>query len=221
MLPTTSWAGVVADWEMNEPAGATQMADSSGHGFTGDVGSRVRTGVPTPSGRGYAFRGHGRDQDASLVVVVPDRERLDAGTRPFAVTVRFKTSVKGPNLVQKGQSGEAGGYWKVEVHKGWPTCFFRDSSGRTKAIGFVDGLQSLRVDDHRWHTVRCERRADRVRILLDPGTRYGATRQVSGRIGDVDNTRPVVIGGKLDCSGADVGCDYLTGRIDWIRIQRG
>lgn len=221
LVPASAGAVVVADWRMDEPAGATRMADASGHGLTGEVGARVRTGVRTPSGRGYGFHGHGRDRDPSLVVVVPDRQRLDPGTRRFAVTVRFRTSVKGPNLVQKGQSGEPGGYWKVEVHKGWPTCFFRDGTGRTKAIGFVDGLASLRVDDRRWHTVRCERRADAVRITLDPGTRHRATRQVAGRVGNVDNRRPVVIGGKLDCAGADVGCDYLSGRIDWVRIQRG
>jgi hypothetical protein len=221
LLPGTAWAGVVADWEMNEPAGATQMTDSSGHGLTGQVGARVRSGVATPSGRGYGFRGAGHDQDPALVVVVPDRTRLDAGTRRFSVTVRFRTSTDGPNLVQKGQSGEPGGYWKVEVHKGWPTCFFRDATGGTKAIGFVGGEQSLRVDDNRWHTLRCERRSDQVRITLEPGTRHQATRRVLGRVGNIANSRPVVIGGKLDCSGTEVGCDYLSGRVDWVRIQRG
>jgi hypothetical protein len=210
----TSWAGVVADWEMNEPSGATRMVDSSGHGLAGEIGSRVRTGVATPSGHGYGFRGHGRAMDPALLVVVPDRSRLNPGNRAFSVSLRFRTSVKGPNLIQKGQSGDSGGYWKVEVHKGWPTCLFRDGSGRGKVASFVDGPRSLRVDDDRWHTVICERSAQQVRITLDPGTRGAATRQVSGRIGTIANTRPLAIGGKHDCGTADVGCDYLTGRID-------
>jgi len=37
-------AATLADWEMNEPSGATTMIDSSGH-VNGTIGSAVKTGV--------------------------------------------------------------------------------------------------------------------------------------------------------------------------------
>ncbi|MFC4783900.1 LamG domain-containing protein [Nocardioides sp. MAHUQ-72] len=213
-------ASVVGDWQMDEPPGATAMVDSSGHGLTGDVGSLVQTGIPTPTGLGYRFSGESTERDPERLVVVPDDPLLDPHSRAYSVTLRFKTHLGSRNLVQKGQSGEPGGYWKVELHRGWPTCLFRDETGLTRAVGLVNGPKSWRADDRRWHTVRCERRPRSVRIKLDAGTPHAVTKKVHGRLGRIANQRPLMIGGKLDCSGEAVGCDYLTGKMDWLRIRK-
>lgn len=210
---------VVADWEMDEGTSATVMADQSGNGFAGHIGSDVKTGVSTPSGHGYFFSGPS-SYHPSRLVTVPDDSRLDPGTGTYAVTIRFKTGASEPNIVQKGQANQRGGYWKLVLKKGWPRCHFRDANRHTKAIGLVDGSPSWKVNDNQWHTVRCERLANGVRVTLDPGQPGSATRFIGGTIGNIDNSRPLSIGGKLDCSAPGVGCDYFNGTIDWITIDR-
>lgn len=221
MAPTAASAQVVADWGMNEGTQATRMIDDSGNGFTGDIGSLVVTGrVRAGSGYAYDFRGPRGGYRPEQLVTVPDDSRLDPGTEPYAVTLRFRTNASDPNIVQKGQSGQRGGYWKFVLKRGWPRCHFRDENHNTKAIGFVKGSPAYKVDDGQWHTVRCERLANGVRVTLNYGEPNAVSRFIRGSIGRIDNRRPLSIGGKLDCARADVGCDYFVGQIDWIRIDR-
>ena len=44
---------------------------------------------------------------------------------------------------------------------------------------------------------------------------------IRGTIGSIDNKRPFLIGGKLDCATEDVGCDYFSGQIDYVRVEKG
>jgi hypothetical protein len=219
--PAVASADTIADWELNEARGATTMQDSGPNGFTGTIGNKVTTAVSTgDGGLAYSFPGPEWGYDPGRLVTVPDDPRLDPGTQPYAVTIRFRTTQVGPNIVQKGQSGQTGGYWKLVLHKGWPRCHFRDGNNNTKAIGFVDGPTSLKVNDGRWHTLRCERLSNGVRVTLEPGTPNEVSKFIAGAIGNIDNRRPFMIGGKLDCASASVGCDYFKGQLDWIHVER-
>jgi hypothetical protein len=219
-------ADVVANWQMNEARGAKTMADSTGHGFTGTIGNRVTTGVFVSSGNGaYNFPGPAWGYDPGRLVTIPESgkndSRLDPGTSPYAVTVRFRTTAHEPNIIQKGQAGQTGGYWKLVLNHGWPRCHFRDSRGVIKAIGFVDGPEEYQLNDNQWHTVRCERTATGVKVTINPGEPGAKSKFIRGTLGTIDNKRPFLIGGKLDCLAEDVGCDYMKGQIDYVIVEKG
>lgn len=220
---STSGAGaasVTASWEMDETARPT-MVDSSGHGLSGVIGSNVAIARATPDGgRAYGFSTDRSVTDEHLVTV-PDDSQLDPGTGTYAVTVRMRTGVTSSNILQKGQSGQTGGYWKLQMHGGWPVCLFRDSAGSSRAVGFVNSSDpNTRVDDRTWHTLRCERTATGVGLTIDYGSPTAISKSINGTVGNIDNTRPLSIGGKLDCNGTTVGCDYFSGSIDWVGIER-
>jgi hypothetical protein len=137
---------------------------------------------------------------------------LNPGTSDFAVTVRFKTARVASNVVQKGQAGTSGGYWKVEIHNGLATCQFHGSTGQQRAV-----LSKSRVDNAVWHTVRCDRTASGVSISVD-GTRQ---RTLSGPTGFIANTLQMSIGGKSQCNQSTVGCDFFAGEISYVRVQKG
>ena len=216
-------AALVANWQMNEAAGATQMTDTSGNGLHGQIGADVLTGQ-TVAGTNRAYRFVGKDAQVvndGRLVTVPDDPRLDPGIGTYAVTVRFRTPLQKPNILQKGQAGQTGGYWKVVLHNGWPRCHFRDETGKTLAIGFVDDPRpETKASSNTWRTLRCARTTTGVTITLDPDSSAPITRSLKGTIGKVDNSRPLSIGGKVDCDSELVGCDYLYGYIDWVRIER-
>jgi hypothetical protein len=48
-----------------------------------------------------------------------------------------------------------------------------------------------------------------------------AERSLDGPTGDITNTVPLTIGGKLNCDQISVTCDYFVGEIDYIRIEVG
>src|SRR3954452_10944670 len=52
---TSAVGAEIADWEMNEPPGATTMHDSSGSNLSGTIGSAVVTGVVTEGATGYQW----------------------------------------------------------------------------------------------------------------------------------------------------------------------
>ncbi len=213
---------MAADWRMEERSGST-MHDSSGHNLDGIIGSAVVTGVLTSQGhRAYRFQGDRAVVNDRRLVRVPDNALLEPTNGTFAVTLRMKTGAHDPNIIQKGQSETTGGYWKFVLNDGWPRCHFRDGNHNTLAIGFVNNTDpETKVDDNNWHVIRCERTTDGVRATIDPGTPRAQTRFLRGSIGSVNNTFPLTIGGKRDCNGTTVTCDYFAGLIDWVRIKKG
>jgi hypothetical protein len=143
--------------------------------------------------------------------VVPDRASLDPGTQGFAVEVRFRTHAGNRNIMQKGQSGTTGGFWKIEISGGVATCVFRGSKGSV-------GMKSTSsVEDSKWHVVRCVRLAAGGAELYLDGVRQARTSTVSGLI---DNKIELAIGGKSRCNNTTVSCDYFHGDIDYARIDR-
>lgn len=211
-LPLPAAARTVADWQMNEARGAQIMRDRAGD-HDGLIGERVAAG-----GGVYRFPGSSRDvYDPRRILVVPESNELDPQRARFQVEIRFRTRhVLEPNLVQKGQHGQAGGYFKVALFNGrHPRCGFHDGHGRVRATGRRD----LDVTDGRWWTLRCTATGTATTlVVLHRGRRYVSVER--GRLGRVDNDKPLVIGGKLDCAAADVDCDYFRGQIDHVTVRK-
>ena len=205
----------VAIWQMNEPAGATTMVDSSANRLDGTVGSHVQTGVAlTGGGTGYRFpyiRPNTPPADPEHLVTVPNSIALNPGTGDYAVEIRMRTTHSFGNVIQKGQAGSKGGYWKFQQPSGKISCLFRGSAGSSTA----SAGSTVRVNDGNWHTVRCERTASMVTMTID-GVVTGRNRNATGTIA---NTRPVTIAGKGNCDQVEITCDYFSGDIDYVRIE--
>jgi len=202
-------ATTVGLWNFNEAAGARTAVDSSGFGQSGAVGSLVTTGV---SGAYRFSTGFTLPQERRLVTVA-STTRLDPAAGHYAATVRFKTTRASSNVVQKGQSGTAGGYWKFEIHNGLGSCVFRGSGGINEQRGV---FSTSRVDNGAWHVVRCDRSSTAVSITVD-GVKQ---KTLTGPTGTISNAWPVSIGGKSSCNGGSVGCDFFAGDIDYVRIEK-
>jgi hypothetical protein len=205
----------VAVWQMTEPSGSRRMGDSSGNGISGTIGSHVLVGTAlSGGGTGYRFpylQPNRPPADPQHLVVVQHHARLIPGTGAFAVEVRLRTTHSFGNVIQKGQAGSAGGYWKFEQPNGKISCLFRGSVGSSTATS-----GTRRVNDGRWHTVRCERSSSSVVMKVD-GVVTGRN---SNATGSIANTKPLTIAGKLSCDQVNTTCDYFAGDIDYVKIQR-
>ena len=207
----------VARWEMNEAAGATTMHDSSGHGITGKIGSVVKTGVRVQGAVAYRFPYTAPNKtpaDTPRLVTVGSAA-MNPGSRDFSVTIRYRTTHDFGNIMQKGQHGAKGGYWKLEAPHGKLTCLFRglvngQLTGKTVNSGVA-------LNDGNWHTVTCLRTATRLTMTIDGTT----TRRARGATGTISNNVPMTIGGKVNCDQVKVTCDFFSGDIDRIEVAAG
>jgi hypothetical protein len=205
---------LLASWQMNEGAGATTMVDASGNGLHGTIGSAVQTGVAFDSSNlGYRWSKTNPNEAPAKPerLVTVNNSKLNPGTRDFAVTIRYRTTHSYGNIVQKGQAGSAGGYWKLQAPQGVLSCLFRGASGSRSVNAGVA------LNDGAWHTVRCERTATGVTMTID-GTRI---RRATGATGNISNTAPLSIGGKYKCDQVKITCDYFSGDIDYLRVEVG
>jgi hypothetical protein len=221
LVATTSAANAAAshtivDWEMNEPSGSSAMLDSSGNGIDGVIGSAVITGATYDGATGYRWL----FASPTLPPVKLERviqaydDRLNPGADDYAVTLRYRTTQPFGNIVQKGQGGATGGYFKIENPGGVLTCVFRgvDDAGNFRRKEVNSGSP---LNDGQWHTARCERAANRLTLTID-----GALVATSnGTTGTISNSRPISIAGKVNCDQQTITCDYFTGDIDYIRIE--
>jgi hypothetical protein len=214
---------IVANWQMDEITKANGLVDSSDNHFNGTIGDQVMIHQPTGDG-GWAFQFPGPHfapyNPEKLALVEDVGDSLDPGpnTRSYAVTIRFKTTAPKPNIVQKGQNNVRGGFMKLVLKNGWPRCHFEDGNQNISATGFVS-TSVPKVNDGRWHTLRCERSEDGTRVTLDAGTPNEETRVNHKVVGTIDNSRPFMIGGKLDCNREGVTCDFFAGQLDWVKIE--
>ena len=205
----------VLDLELNEAHGASVAHDTSGLHHNGDIGSHlVMNGAygrwDRHSPAEHVFYG------SRHLIVVPDAadHSLDPGTADFSVEIRFRTRESFGNVIQKGQATSQGGEIKFQIPGGRLTCMFKTSTGRATA-----GTGHLRLNDNKWHVVRCDRTSASVTMYVD-GERISRSNHATGSL---DNKKPWSIGGKLACgpqSGAD-SCDYFHGDIDYVRITKG
>jgi hypothetical protein len=206
-------SGTVAAWEHNEAAGASVLVDSSPNALNGTVGASVSKGLTDGS---TVF--HGRSTvapdtspyDPGRLATVPSATKLNPDTGLYAVTVRFRTTAPDGNMIQKGQSGTTGGYWKLEMNAGAVTCLFRGGDGSQRSVATPTAL-----NDGTWKTLRCERTAAGVAIFVN-GTQVVSR---TGVTGNVANSSVFAIGGKASCNQVTVGCDYFSGDIDYVRVE--
>ena len=205
----------VAIWQMNEGAGARTMVDSSGNGYNGTIGASVQEGTALlGGGTGYRFpykRPNTPPADPGHLAVVPNSTALNPGSGDYAVEFRMRTTHSFGNVIQKGQAGARGGYWKFQQPSGKISCLFRGSAGSSTA----SAGSSVRVNDGNWHTVRCERTSSSVTMWVD-GVFTGRNRNATGTIA---NTRPLSIAGKSNCDQITITCDYFSGDFDYVKIE--
>ncbi len=212
---TTSDGGsdrIVALWPMDDKS-ASEMRDVSGNGHVGVVGASVER-----TSDHYAFsKAIDSVVDSSRLVTVADSPDFDIARSDFSISVRIRTSSTGEhNIIQKGQSQVAGGFWKVEVNAnggtpGIPHCEFK---GSRSAIGVAS---KVRIDDGEWHLLSCEWTPDGVQIVVD-----GTTKEKEGETGPIANSAEIFIGGKAECNPSnDVECDYFEGDLADVRIEVG
>jgi hypothetical protein len=189
------------------------MHDVSGSGNDGDIGSKVKVGQSFGGGKGYQFvRFANEAQDAERLVLVRSWS-LNPGDRDVDMSVRVQTwDGDEANIAQKGEAGSPGGFYKVEITKGKPGCFFKGSLAKREA--WWTGT----INDGKIHTITCAKRDNRVTISVDgqaPVTKWG-------RVGTISNNKPLSIGGKFGCN-PDAGneCDYFVGKLGGLAITFG
>lgn len=207
-------AATLADWEMNEPSGATTMIDSSGH-VNGTIGSAVQTGVSVMGATVYRwpFASPTAPPPKPERIVQANSNSLNPGSGTYTVSLRYRTTQHFGNIVQKGQAGSAGGYFKVENPHGQINCVFRGVVNGTLVRKAVTSPAVL--SDGNFHVATCTRTANALTLTIDGSlvdTAHGST-------GNISNTRPVTIGGKLNCDQIKTTCDYYTGDIDWVKLS--
>jgi hypothetical protein len=198
---------------LNERAGATTARDSSGHGHAGRIGSHVKM-----NGRFADWDRHPPSEQRAYglkhLITVADAPNgsLDPGAGNFSVTMRFRTSASFGNVLQKGQATTPGGQVKFQIPKGRLSCMFKTATGRATA-----NSGTKRLDDNAWHVVRCDRTPSSVTMFVD-GVRTGRTNHATGNL---NNAKPWSIGGKSECNGSRISCDYFPGDIDYVVLTKG
>jgi hypothetical protein len=188
--PASAATADVATWQLNEPAGASTMHDSSGNGHDGDVGDEVDTGVTFDGATGYRFERLTPNTPPARPehnVVVRHSASLNPNTGAYSVEVRYRTDNPFGNLIQKGQATTRGGYWKIQLPLGEPNCLFRGPTGVTNAV-----RRNIAVDDNKWHIIRCDRTDDAVELFVD-GVLAGRN---TGTTGSIANDLPLSLGGR-------------------------
>jgi hypothetical protein len=207
-------ATVTHVYEMNEAPGASVMTDTGSVRRNGKIGTEVTTGAVFDGAVGYRFP---RLQPSTPpahpqhVVTIADDPSLDPGTADFSVEIRYRSTNKFGNLIQKGQATTKGGQFKIQLPQGRPSCYYKGSVGR------VGAGAPAPINDGRWHVLRCTRTSTAVDFYVD-GVRVGHKNGVSGTI---DNSLPWSIGGKTDCDQVKVTCDYFGGDVDYVRLEKG
>ena len=208
---------VVANWQMNEPAGSRTMIDSSGDGNNGVIS-------PDATAQGLTHNGEYYDWNLMCpscapptpgrVIQVADNPNLEIPdpTVPWTLEFRFRTNKGYGNLMQKGQGTTAGGQIKIENPTGLTRCVWKGANG-----SYVSIRGTKLLNDREWHVVQCVHTETRVSQYVD-GV-LAVTKAF--RTGPINNAKPFVVGGKRDCNNVTVTCDYYTGSIDYIKITRG
>ncbi len=194
---------IVALWKMNEFAGTT-MFDSDGD-HDGTL-YHVQVGFPGYSGLAYQFTG----RPAKGYVSVPSARDLNPHSSNVTLTVHLKTTgapgapPKDWDLIRKGTFKGGSEYTMELQHSGRASCTFRGSRGY-----YYQFTAGPRVNDGRWHSLKCVKSPWSVGLLVD-GKLYHRKRAV----GSIANSAPVVIG-------ARPGTDWYEGLLDNVSIAVG
>lgn len=202
----------VLDLELNEPSTVQPRVaqDSSGRNHDGTIGSLVKT---NGSFAHFPLTPGNVDHDNTPLILVPDAAdgSLDPGSGRFTVQMRYRTTY-GENILQKGQATTRGGQWKIQLERRGLVCLVRTAAGSAAA-----GSGTTAVKDGRWHTVKCVRTPTSVDLYVD-GVRTGHSRH---KTGTMNNKKPWSLGGKANCNGKPITCDYFNGDVDYVRMWKG
>ena len=214
LAPLSDEARLVALWTFDEPAGERTAIDAGPGGLDGDIGEDIETDVVHDHAVAYRFADVAPNSPPvrpEHLVTVADDPSLNPDDVEFTVTVRLRTTSSAGNIVQKGQRESAGGYWKIEHDNGRLRCSFVGVGGRG-----VSALAMGQVADGDWHSATCRRTADAVTLWVD-GVQEART---AGTTGSIANDWPLTVGGKPDCDQAQVGCDYFSGDVDFVKVEK-
>jgi concanavalin A-like lectin/glucanase superfamily protein len=208
-------AATLANWQMNEGSGATVMVDSSGH-VNGTIGSAVVTGFTFNGATGYhwPFTSPTAPPAKPERIVQASSSTLNPNSGNYTVQLRYRTTKHFGNIVQKGQAGSSGGYFKIENPNGNLTCVFRGTSSSGSFLR-RQVVSPTVLSDGAWHVARCARTATALTLTIDGSVVATA----HGSSGNITNNRPISIAGKLNCDQITTTCDYFTGDIDYITIS--
>ena len=188
----------VADWKMGAVG---TMVDSAGGDNNGT------TSAIAMSNGFYAFDG------ASSIAQVPNKGNLNPGAANIRVEAKINTATPPApgetyDIIRKGISGTAGGYYKIELRG-------KTGGGMTAACIFKDanrvvGTAIVPVPAKTWVTITCTKTANSVTLAA-----AGRTRTTAKTVGSISNTSGVFIGGKGD------GTDVFSGLMDYAKITIG
>lgn len=186
------------------PTATTEDVTGRGHLLTL---SGAYTSVQGPSSPAAGFSRISR-------AATPNKADLNPVGRDFAVTVVFRiagdTSAlpDTPNMAQKGLYGDAA-QWKMQLKPDVASvqCRFKGTLGARLVTSPVVG-----VDDGVWHTATCWRAGSQLGVTVD-----GTDAAVALSVGDIANSRQMLIGAKSLTSASD----QFTGEIDYVALAVG
>ena len=85
---------------------------------------------------------------------------LNPGSGNYTVTMRYRTTKHFGNIVQKGQAGSAGGYFKLENPGGHLNCVFRGMNSSGAFLRKAVESPAVSATAH-WHVAVCARTRER------------------------------------------------------------
>ena len=196
--PAQAAATLQAQWDMGAVG---TMVDSAG----GDNNGTTTNITMSPDGF-YTFNG------STSIATVPHKANLNPGTSNIKVEARINTATPPAygdsyDIVRKGTSTTAGGYYKIEL-KGTSTgmnavCIFKDKNK-------VVGRAAVRIPSQTWLTITCTKTVTTVSVTVG-----STTRTTTKSVGEISNTAGVHVGGKGD------GTDVFSGLMDHASITIG
>lgn len=194
---TSTEAGLVALWHMDERSGTTMKDSIRGH--DGTLHS-VQLGVPGFTGTAYGFTG-------SSYVSVPHASDLNPNSADVTVTTRLKATAvpkRDWDVVRKGYYTTTGGEYKMEYQaSGQASCGFKG------AAGYAELIAGPALNDNQWHTVQCVKTPTAIKLIVD-----GQTFSKAARVGAIANGEIVPIGSRP-------GVQFFQGALDETSIQIG
>lgn len=210
-VTTDSDPVTVADWHMDEPAGATRMHDTTPRHNDGTL-TGVSAGAAGYEGTAFSFVPKG-------FVTVRSSASLDPGYRNISIRLHIRTpsrpSYGDYDILRKGKS--PGIEYKVELLKsGRILCTFHGGAGGTKTNGIGVRSTGPSLADDRWHTVTCARTGYGTVTLVVDGTQYTATLAHHTSLGKVSPLRALYLGANPVARN-----DYYRGLLDDVSIRVG
>ena len=155
--------------------------------------------------------------DGSSLIVVPDQDAFNLGTRDFTISCWIKTTHTEKMMVWQESGAGGGGDNQTWLRLGDNTTdrlirFDTEDGGGGNIINFGDG-PSTAVSDGNWHNLVCVREGGVTRLYVDGEM---AAEMIKGTPKDVSNSGDFKIGGQEGPAGEYH--TFFTGMIDDLSI---